>query len=91
MSEIEIDNASITPWLAATLLAAGVLAGAPLQSNLFIERGSVIGVRLELENRSAVVGSLPAQLDYALESPNFVPEQLSDFAARGFERRNRWS
>jgi hypothetical protein len=32
----------------------------------------------------------PRALDYALESPDHVPDELRTFAGRGFARLNRW-
>jgi hypothetical protein len=89
MSEITVENTP-TPSIAALLLA-GVLVLPPFPPSLLPEHGSTCCAGVELENRSAVVGPLPTQLDYALESPDFIPQQLREFAARGFERRNRWS
>jgi hypothetical protein len=92
MREITVENSPSTPSVAAfLLLGACVLTRPPLPLNLLPDHGSTSGVRLELENVSAIVGPLPAPLDYALESPDFVPQQLRDFAARDFDRRNRWS
>lgn len=92
MREITVENSPSTPSVAAfLLLSASVLAVPPLPLVLLPDHGITSGVRVELENSSSIVGPVPAPLDYALESPNFVPEQLRDFAARGFDRRNRWS
>ena len=88
MREITVENVPSTPWSAALLLAS-FLAPSPLPLCLLPDCGRAGGI--ELENVSAIVGPLPAPLDYALESPDFVPQQLRDFAARDFDRRNRWS
>jgi len=40
--------------------------------------------------RSGFESLLPCQPEYELDSPNFIPWQLTEFADRGFERRGRW-
>jgi len=44
--------------------------------------------------QAALTGFAPAHArieEPELESPNFAPGALAAFAARGFERQNRWS
>lgn len=91
MTEVRFENAPNAPSWASWLVSASLLALPPLPAIFVPDNATVTGVRIELENRSSVVGSLPGPLDYVLESPDSVPEQLRSFAARGFERRNRWS
>jgi hypothetical protein len=55
-------------------------------------------VRVTPEEAGILVNGLPADeigledlFEVELDSPDFVPDGLGAFAARGFERRNRWS
>lgn len=91
MTEVRFENSPNAPSWAPWLMSASLLALPPLPAIFVPDNATTTGVRIELENRSSVVGSQPRPLDYVLESPDSVPEQLRAFAARGFERRNRWS
>lgn len=89
--EIPFENASSTPSVKVWLMSASLLGLPPMPALFLPNNATTSGVRIELENSSSIVGSLPKPLDYALDSPDSVPPELRDFAARGFERRNRWS
>jgi hypothetical protein len=75
--------------LVASLSASGVLK-APLvritTDDVKILSGGVL-LADSLESQF----NLDDLLQVDLESPDFVPAELNEFAARGFERRNRWS
>jgi hypothetical protein len=91
MTETPFENSASTPTVAVLVMSASLLALPPLPAVFLPDNATTSGVRIELENGSSIVGWRPRPLDYALDSPDSVPPQLRDFAARGFERRNRWS
>ncbi len=63
-------------------------AAVPLQTTTATTVGA-----MSLWNSTATAAALalPPLPDHELESPNFVPSRLQEFAATGYVRRNRWA
>jgi hypothetical protein len=59
----------------------------PLTEHMFIDRYRT--TQAFLSEYSEMEARLESQIGPELESPDFVPQALKDFAARGYERINR--
>lgn len=92
---IVVENGRSLKTLAGALLTAGILTSPGERAALRVDLTSLTcSHRLCLRNASTAALSDSGskdEVEVELESPNFVPAELLEFAATGFERRNRWS
>ena len=87
MSRIATDNQRAITTV-PLLLACGIAI--QLGPARLPRMSDPIGATVVLHNSSAVAAVRVPELDYVLDSPDFVPEELHAFAARQYVRRNRW-
>jgi hypothetical protein len=84
---LSTDNSSSFGTVAALALAAGVAFATPA---LPLKAGGTGTSVFSVENESASASWWTTPAEAEIESPDFVPVQLVQFAARGYVRRNRW-
>ena len=88
------ENPQSVRTLAGLFVLTGVLSMPNQRPALALEKttSATIGA-IQLHNASTLSAAppLPPLPEHELESPNFVPPQLTRFAAAGYVRRNRWA
>ena len=95
MNTPRVENARVLKTLTGVLFTAGMLTIPAKRVALRVDLSSAACThRLCLNNSSTAALSDAGSKDgweFELDSPNFVPSELREFAATGYERRNRWS
>lgn len=79
--------------LAGLVLLAGTLSMPDQRPAVALEKTSAAtpgAIQLFNSTACSTVPPLPPLPEHELESPNFVPPQLAQFAAAGYVRHNRW-
>jgi hypothetical protein len=97
VADLENPTGRSGPWLAGILTAGsslfppGALLFASGLDPAQTETADLQNHSASLSERAAAEELRVADEDVVLDSPNFTPPQLTQFRARGLERRNRWA